>query len=261
MTAEQATVLTQVLSNHVGIITLNRPERHNAFDETMIKQLTNAFNAMEQNPLVKIILLTSQGKSFSAGADLAWMQRMVKFSQEENLQDATTLQTLMQTIYDCLKPTVAMVQGNAFGGGVGLVACCQWVIAAENAKFCFSEVKLGLIPAIISPFIINAIGARAARAYFLSAKTFDALTAKQLGLCHEVVALERLETHTFEVIADLLHHGPQALKAVNALFNQLPAPEIAKITIQKLVEIRTSQEGQEGIKAFLEKRKPNWVHD
>jgi methylglutaconyl-CoA hydratase len=255
-------ILTEMKSNGVGIITLNRPEVHNAFDEVMIQSLTEAIKQMEQDPLIRVILLQSAGKNFSAGADINWMKKMAHFSIDENVHDAGLLSILMSTLYNCQKPTVAKVQGAAFGGGVGLVACCQIVIAASNATFCFSEVKLGLIPATISPYVIQAIGLRQARAYFLSAQPFHASEAKAMGLCHEVVALEELENRTHEVIHGLLRNGPQALKVVNALLNKLPVtPEIINLTVQKLVEVRTSKEGQEGLSAFLEKRSPNWIQN
>ncbi|MBS0286767.1 MAG: enoyl-CoA hydratase/isomerase family protein [Proteobacteria bacterium] len=256
---ENDAVLSEVQANAVGIITLNRPTKHNAFDDSMIHALTQAFKQMEQNPFVKIVLLKSSGKSFSAGADLEWMRRMAKFNVDENLRDAGALHELMHTIYYCTKPTVAMVQGNAYGGGVGLVACCNIAIASSNASFCFSEVKLGLIPAIISPYVINAIGPRFARAYFLSAESFDAQTALQLGLVYRVTQESELENVTHELIKSLMNNGPQALKVVNAFMNKLTiAPEIANTTVQKLVEMRMSPEGQEGLSAFLEKRKPTW---
>ncbi|MGD9591493.1 MAG: enoyl-CoA hydratase-related protein [Candidatus Berkiella sp.] len=257
--SDEKDVLTEIQNDGVGIIIINRPERHNAFDENTVHNLTAAYKQMEQSPFVKIVLLKSLGKSFCAGADLAWMRKMAKFSVDENLRDAGALHELMHTIYYCPKPTIAMVQGNAYGGGVGLIACSNIAIASNNVQICFSEVKLGLIPAIISPFVINAIGQRHARSYFLSAQTFDAQRAKDLGLVHDVVTPEMLETTTQNIIQLLLQNGPNALKAVNALMNRLPlAPEIASITVNKLVEMRSSAEGQEGLSAFLEKRKPAW---
>ncbi len=258
----ESVVVTEVQNDGVGVITLNRPERHNAFDDKTVHDLTAAYKQMDQNPFVKIVLLKSLGKSFSAGADLEWMRKMAKFSIDENLRDAGSLHELMHTIYYCPKPTIAMVQGNAYGGGIGLIACSNIAIASNNAKFCFSEVKLGLIPAVISPFVINAIGARQARSYFLSAQVFDAQRAMELGLVYDVVTPEKLETRTQEVIAHLLQNGPHALKAVNTLMNKLAiTPEIANLTVQKLVEMRTSNEGQEGLSAFLEKRTPSWVNN
>ncbi len=255
-------VLTEIQSNGLGTIMLNRPERHNAFDDKMIIELSNAFKQMEQSPVVKIILLKSEGKSFSAGADLDWMRRMAHFSVDENLKDAGNLNELMHTIYHCFKPTVAMVQGATFGGGLGLIACCNIAIASDNAKFCFSETKLGLIPAVISPFVINAIGARQARALFLSAELFDANKAMALGLVHHVVDASQLNAATLELINNLLKNGPHALKAVNTLINKLSiTPEIANLTVQKLIEVRTSPEGIEGLSAFLEKRSPSWCKE
>ncbi len=257
---DEQPILSVIKENGVGVVTLNRPARHNAFNDVMIVELTHVLKQMEQNPLVKIVLIKSSGKSFSSGADLEWMRRMANFSLDENLKDAGALNELMHTIYYCQKPTVAMVQGGTFGGGVGLVACCHIVIASTEAAFCFSEVKLGLIPAIISPYVINAIGARHARSYYLTAQPFDAHVAHRIGLCHEVVSPELLESRTEHVIANLLNNGPHAMRAVNSLFNKLAlTPEIINLTVQKLVEARTSSEGKEGLSAFLEKRKPKWA--
>lgn len=246
----------------VATITLNRPQVHNAFDELMIAELTGALYHLEQEADVKIIVLKSLGKSFSAGADLQWMQKIANYTLDENIKDAQKLGTLMSTLYRCLKPTVAMVQGGAFGGGVGLVACCQIAIASTQASFCFSEAKLGLIPAVISPYVINAIGLRHARAYSLTAHPFDALSAKQIGLCYDVVSPETLEMRVEEIVALLLQNGPEALKAVNSLLHELQPLEINQAmidkTVQRIANIRVSPEGQEGLKAFLEKRKPRW---
>lgn len=259
MTTDNDVVLTKIQNDGVGLITLNREAQHNAFDDTMVQALITAYKQMEQSQFVKIILLKSNGKSFSAGADLQWMKRMAKFTIDENLRDAGQLNELMHTIYYCTKPTIAMVQGNAYGGGIGLVACSDLAIASSNAQFCFSEVKLGLIPAVISPFVINAIGPKMARSYFLTAQIFDANRAKELGLLYDVALPENLEATTHELVQSLLKNGPHALRAVNMFMNKIPLiPEIAQITVQKLVEMRTSSEGQEGLSAFLEKRTPNW---
>jgi methylglutaconyl-CoA hydratase len=259
------TILQNIDTHGVGTITLNRPEQHNAFDDHMVNELTKAVEAMKNNPVVRILLLKSTGKSFSAGADLQWMRKMAQFSPDENFQDAHALGKLLFELYHFPKPTIAMVQGPAFGGGIGLIACCHIVIASREASFCFSETKLGLIPAIISPYIINAIGVRQARAYFLSAKTIAPPMALQLGLCHEVVEPVQLPKRALEWIHLLLQNGPHALQEVNQLLNRLqPFPitlDMVTETSHKIAALRASSEGQEGLNAFLEKRKPNWIRD
>jgi len=186
-------LIIEKTANGLGKITLNRIEVHNAFDDKYIEQLTLAIKKLEQDSSVQIIVLAAAGKSFSAGADLNWMKRSANYNQEQNYQDAMQLAQLMHTLYSCKKLTLAIVQGNAFGGGVGLIACCDIVLASEQAKFCFSEVKLGLIPAVISPYIIKTIGARHSRRYFASGELFDATKAKQIQLIHEVFASNELQ--------------------------------------------------------------------
>lgn len=257
------TLLSHVDEFGVATIILNRPQTHNAFNEQMIAEITECFEQLIKDTSVNIIVLKSEGKSFCAGADINWMQNIAGFSREENVKDAAKLAHMMHTIYHCPKPTIASVHGNAFGGGVGLVACCHIAIVASDANFCFSEVKLGLIPAVISPYIINAIGASFARALFLSGRTFNAQAALAMGLCHDVTDKEDLERCTQEWVQLLRQNGPQAMCAVNKLMNELEpmpiSPHIANMTAQKIADIRVSEEGQEGLNAFLEKRKPRWV--
>lgn len=259
------TIMTNIDPRGVATLCLNRPERHNAFDDVMIGEMTDALLSFEQNMQAKIIVLKSEGKNFSAGADLAWMKKMAHFTKHENTEDAMRLGKLMYTLYHCQKPTIAMVQGATYGGGVGLIACSHIAVVASDATFCFSEVKLGLIPAVISPYIISAIGLRQARSYFLTASVFDATTAKQIGLCHEVVPREALAHKTDELILTLLRNGPQALQAVNDLLKELQPLVINEVvvekTVQQIANIRVSAEGQEGLTAFLEKRKPAWCQD
>jgi methylglutaconyl-CoA hydratase len=257
------TIIQAIDNQGVGYITLNRPEHHNAFNEVMVHELAEIFVDFSQNPAVKIIVLNSQGQSFSSGADLQWMKKMANYSETENIIDANKLATLMSTIYYSEKPTIAIIQGPAFGGALGLIACCHIAIASTSATFCFSEVKLGLIPAVISPYIINAIGQRHARAYFLTGARFDAHCAQRIGLCHEIAEPHSLEEHSKQFIKKLLQNAPQALIEVNMLINNLHVfpitPDINHLTAKKIAEIRASQEGQEGLSAFLEKRKPNWI--
>ncbi len=246
----------------VGYITLTRGEIHNAFDDQLIADLTGAFEAMQNNDDVEVVVLNAEGKSFSAGADLNWMRRMADYSWQENFQDSQALAKLMNTIYGLSKPTVCMVQGAAFGGGVGLVACCDMVIASERASFCLSEVKLGLIPAVISPYVVKAIGERQAQRYFLTAERFKAKQAKEFGLVHEVVAGEELQTKTNEIIGTLLSNGPQAVAAAKDLIRAVEGKsinqELMDETAKRIADIRASEQGKEGLNAFLEKRPADW---
>ena len=246
----------------VGYITLTRPEIHNAFDDKLIGELTEAFTAMENNAEVEVVVLRAEGKSFSAGADLNWMRRMADYSWEENYQDSQALATLMNTIYSMSKTTVCQVQGAAFGGGVGLVACCDIVIASERASFCLSEVKLGLIPAVISPYVVKAMGERQAQRYFTTAERFKADKAADYGLVHEVVAEESLVEKTNETITTLLSNGPQAVKAakslIRAVANQTIDQSLMDETARRIADIRASEQGKEGLNAFLEKRTADW---
>lgn len=246
----------------VGYITLTRPEIHNAFDDKLIGELTEAFSAMENNPEVEVVVLRAEGKSFSAGADLNWMRRMADYSWEENYQDSQALATLMNTIYGMSKTTVCQVQGAAFGGGVGLVACCDIVIASGRASFCLSEVKLGLIPAVISPYVVKAMGERQAQRYFTTAERFKADKAAEFGLVHEVVAEDLLVEKTNEIVTTLLSNGPQAVKAakdlIRAVANQTIDQSLMDETARRIADIRASEQGKEGLNAFLEKRTADW---
>lgn len=246
----------------VGYVTLTRGEIHNAFDDQLITALTSAFKAMEKNSDVEVVVLNAEGKSFSAGADLNWMRRMADYSWEKNFQDSKALAKLMHTIYSMSKPTVCMVQGAAFGGGVGLVACCDIVIASERASFCLSEVKLGLIPAVISPYVVKAIGERQAQRYFLTAERFKANQARDFGLVHVVVAEDELENKSNDIISTLLSNGPQAVVAAKDLIRAVEGKTIEQNlmdeTAKRIADIRASEQGKEGLNAFLEKRPADW---
>jgi len=211
---------------------------------------------------VRVVVLRSTGKSFSAGADLNWMKRMADQGFEQNLADAKALADLMGIIDSCQKPTLAVVQGPAFGGGVGLTACCDIAVASDEATFCLSEVRLGLIPSVISPYVVAAIGPRACNRYFLTAERFNAATALRLGLVHEVVPRSELAAARDSIVANLLKGGPIAVQKAKALIGDVLNSEIGYIldleTAQRIAEIRASDEGKEGVAAFLEKRKPNW---
>lgn len=258
-----AAILSEIDEHGRATITLNRPEMHNAFDDTLISALIEEFRRLERERSVRVILLAAKGKSFSSGADLNWMRRMADYSFEENRNDAMALAELMKTLANLSKPTIALVQGAAIGGGVGLVACCDIALATENASFCLSEVKLGLIPAVISPYVATAIGARATRRYFLTAERFDAKEACRLGLVHEVLRIEDLAEHAEGLSRRLLRNGPQAMASVKALVAEVALSslddDLIADTAERIAEIRASAEGREGLSAYLEKRDPNWV--
>jgi methylglutaconyl-CoA hydratase len=248
----------------LGRVTLNRPERHNAFDDALIADLTGALRAMEADDSVRVVILGGAGKSFSAGADLNWMKRMSGFSKEENLRDAMGLGALMRTLAFLRKPTIARVHGAAYGGGVGLVACCDIAVAARQATFSLSEVRLGLIPAVISPYVVGAIGERAARRYFLTGERFDAAEAWRLGLLHEVANDPvGMDEKLNEIVEALLAAGPvaqrEAKELIRAVANRPLHSEVIQDTADRIARVRSSPEGREGVAAFLEKRKPSWV--
>ena len=246
----------------VATLTLNRPERHNCFDDALIAGLVPALKRYEARADIRAVVLASAGRSFSAGADLDWMRRIADQTFETNLADAEQLAALMQTLDRLPKPTIALVQGPAYGGGVGLVACCDIAIASERASFALSEVMLGLTPATISPYVINAIGARWARRYFQSAEVFTAAHAREIGLVHEVVGETELAAAGEKVLGAILRGAPGAQAAAKDLvFLRETRPVDAALgaeTSRRIAERRTSAEGREGIAAFLAKRKPDW---
>jgi methylglutaconyl-CoA hydratase len=247
----------------VATVRMNRPDVHNAFDDALIAALTVELRRLDASSEARVIVLAANGKSFSAGADLGWMQRMATYSREDNLRDAMALAALMHTLDGMRKPTIARVQGAAFGGGVGLVACCDIAIAGTEATFSLSEVRLGLIPSVISPYVIAAIGERAARRYFLTAERFDAAEARRIGLVHEVVDGAALDEAVAGMAAQLLKGGPQALAAAKKLIADVSrrpmGDELSAETARRIAAIRVEREGKEGLAAFLEKRKPDWT--
>lgn len=249
----------------VATVTMNRPEKHNAFDDGVIAELTRAFEAVAANPEVRLMVLAAEGKSFSAGADLGWMKRMAGYSYEDNLRDANGLAQMLKALDSLPLPTIARVQGAAFGGAVGLVSCCDIAIASPRASFCLSEVKIGLIPATISPYVVAAMGQRAARRYSLSAERFSAETAARLGLISEVVAEEGLDTAVNAMIETLLGNSPAAMTAAKQLIadvsNRPLDDALISDTSARIARTRVSEEGQEGLGAFLEKRPPAWRND
>lgn len=250
-----------------GVVTLslNRAELHNAFDDLLIAELINTLKIYAQNPKTRLLALRANGKSFSAGADLNWMKRVAQYSFAENKQDAEQLAELMSSLYHFPSPTLAIVQGAAFGGGVGLVSCCDIAIASDKASFCLSEVKLGLVPAVISPYVIAAIGARQAQRYFLTAERFDAQTAFHLGLVQQLTSADTLEQTAKDLIQTLLQNSPNALKACKKLIQDVDSAinsPLRDMTTTLIAELRASSEGKEGLSAFLEKRPAGWLqHD
>jgi len=260
----EATIITNIYEPGIATLTMNRPELHNAFDDLLIADLTAELKRLEADEAVRVVLLAGSGRSFSAGADLNWMRRMADYSREQNLADALGLAELMQTLNSLSKPTIALVQGAAYGGGVGLVACCDLAIATRRASFCLSEVKLGLIPAVISPYVMAAIGPRACRRYFLTAEPFNADQAQRIGLLHEVVEDEEaLLSRGMELAALLLKNGPQAMAAAKELIAMVSFrpldDDLIGDTAGRIADRRASAEGREGLTAFLEKRTPGWV--
>jgi methylglutaconyl-CoA hydratase len=247
----------------VTTVTLNRPEVRNAFNDEVIAELTAVFHELGKRPEVRAIVLAGEGPAFCAGADLNWMKRMAGYSRAENLEDAGALARMLEVIYSCPKPTIARVQGDTYAGGTGLVAACDIAVAVDTAQFCLSEVKLGLIPATISPYVIRAMGARAAHRYFLTAERFDAAEALRIGYVHEVVPAAELDAKVGAIAQALVQAGPEAVKACKQLVQDVAHHTISNTLVQRTVEgiadIRASEEGQEGIRSFLEKRKPNWM--
>jgi methylglutaconyl-CoA hydratase len=255
--------LEEIGKDGVARITFVRADVHNAFNDALIAQLTTVLRGLESDKRVRAVILAAKGKSFSAGADLKWMRSMASFVEAENLEDARALAELMRVLNGLSKPTLALVQGPAYGGGVGLVACCDIALAAEAASFTLSEVRLGLVPAVISPYIIAAIGARAARRYCITGERISAWEAHRLGLVHEVVAPSDLEATGRMVIDAVLAGGPVAQTAAKDLISEvtgrpIDGPLIEK-TARRIAHIRVSPEGQEGLAAFFEKRPAGWV--
>lgn len=248
------------ITDGVATLTMQRPDVHNAFDDVMIAELIAALEHIEGDDEVRVLVLNAEGKSFSAGADLQWMRSMAGKDYAENVADAQELSRLMQTLDDLSKPTIAVVQGAAFGGAVGLVACCDMAIAHPRASFCLSEVKIGLIPAVISPYVIRAIGTRQSRRYMLTAERFDADQALTMGLVNTVT--DDLAAAQAQLVKQLRQNGPAAVAAAKQLIADVaeqPLTErVRQTTIERIASIRVSKEGQEGLSAFLEKRSPAW---
>jgi methylglutaconyl-CoA hydratase len=248
---------------HVARVSLNRPEVRNAFNDAVIAELTAAFAELGQDPTLRAIVLTAEGKAFCAGADLNWMKAMAGYSWDENRADAAKLAEMLWTIYRCPLPVIARVQGDVYAGGVGLVAVCDIVVANEQAGFCLSEAKLGLLPATISPYVLRAMGEQAARRYFVTAERFSAAEAHRLGLVHELATPETLDDKVDALLAALLANSPAAVRECKRLVQDVAhAPITADLrmdTARRIADIRASSEGREGVQSFLNKRKPGWL--
>ncbi|MDP1790755.1 MAG: enoyl-CoA hydratase/isomerase family protein [Methylibium sp.] len=246
----------------VAQVTLCRPDVRNAFNDEVISALTQAFRALNADDAVRVVVLAAEGPAFCAGADLHWMRRMADYTRAQNLDDAAGLAEMLRSIAACRKPTIARVQGDAYAGGVGLVAACDLAVAVDTAQFCLSEVKLGLVPATIGPYVVRAMGARAAQRYMLTAERFDAATALRLGLVHEAVPAERLDAGVQALVEALLAASPQALTTCKRLLHEITAQPLDAALIGRTVEFiadaRASDDGREGVQAFLGRRKPHW---
>ena len=257
------TALTLIHTGALLTITLNRPEVRNAFNDEVITELTQAFQTAAASAETRAVVLAAEGPAFCAGADLNWMRRMADYTRTENLADAAKLAEMLRVMYACPKPTIARIQGDVVAGGMGLVAACDMAVAVDTAGFCLSEVKLGLIPATISPYVVRAMGARAAHRYFLTAERFSAQEALRIGFVHEVVPAEQLDAKVAELVKALVNASPNAVRSCKELVQTVAEREIDGTliahTVEGIADIRSSSEGKEGVQSFLQKRKPNWL--
>lgn len=247
----------------VGRITLTQPEVRNAFSDEVIAEITAAFTEVGARDDVRVVVLAAEGPAFCAGANLNWMRRMADYTRGENLADAAKLAEMLRVIYTCPQPTIARIQGDVYAGGTGLVAACDMAVAVDTAGFCLSEVKLGLTPATISPYVTRAMGARAAHRYFLTAERFDAAEALRIGFVHEVAPADQLDARVDALLKHLLSASPNALRACKKLVQNVAEREIdaelIAATVEGIADIRASAEGREGVQSFLQKRKPSWL--
>lgn len=257
-------VLFETDARGIARVTLNRPDLHNAFNEDMIHRLTELFEGLARQENIRLVLLRGAGKSFSAGGDLDWMRRAASYGREQNLEDARGLARMLKALYDLPMPTIAVVNGAALGGGVGLVAACDIAISIVSASFGLTEVRLGLIPAVISPYVARAIGERAASRYFLTGERFGADTALRLGLLHEITADKDMLDGAVEIIAaSLIASGPMAVRDAKMLLRHVAGapitPSLIETTANRIADRRASEEAGEGLAAFFDKRKPRWA--
>ncbi len=254
--------LIEVLKdNDIATVALNRPEVHNAMNERLIKELTTCFKEIANDEKTKIIMLTGKGESFCAGADLNWMKSMVMYSKEENIRDSRLLVDMYDAIYNCPKPVIGKINGHAFGGGVGLIAVCDINIATVGSKFAFSEVKLGIIPSVISTYVVRRIGLSNMKRLFITGERFNSQYAKEIGLIDFVTEKDDFNSTVERYVDQLKSSSPKAIKEIKNLVNNYKKMDIEKykeFTVEKISELRVSEEGQEGMNAFLEKRRPKW---
>jgi methylglutaconyl-CoA hydratase len=250
-------------SPHVAEVWLNRPDVRNAFNDSVIAELTAAFKGFAEDKELRAVILAGQGKAFCAGADLNWMRAMADYSWEQNRDDAQALADMLWAIYSCPVPVVGRIHGDCYAGGVGLAAVCDILVAAEGVNFCLSEAKLGLLPATIGPYVVRALGERASQRYFVTAERFDAATARALGFVHECVAPELLDQQVQAIVAALVANGPAAVKACKRLVQDVAGhmirPELRADTARRIADIRASAEGKEGVQSFLQKRPASWL--
>jgi methylglutaconyl-CoA hydratase len=255
--------LLQGTDHGVHTITLNRPDIRNAFDDMLIAEIHEAFDAVSRRTDVRCVVLAANGPAFCAGGDLHWMRRMADYTREQNLADAGGLAAMLRAIDQCPHPTLARVQGDVFAGGLGLVSACDMAVCADSATFCLSEVRIGLIPATISPYVVRAIGARASRRYFLTAERFSAAEAHRIGLVHESVPMEQLNATVQALIKILLANSPMAVQDAKRLVDSVAGQDINEAliaqTVAGIADSRASADGKEGVQAFLDKRKPKWL--
>jgi methylglutaconyl-CoA hydratase len=248
----------------VATVTLNRPEVRNAFNQAAIAELALAFDELGRNDMVRAIVLAANGAAFCAGGDLNWMKQMAAYSDAENLADAGKLADMLRTIYLCPKPVVAKIQGDCYAGGMGLAAACDIAVAAEEASFCLSEVKLGLIPATISPYVIKSMGENAARRYFLTAERFSAAEAHRIGFVHELAQAGALDASVAAIVKALVSNSPNAVRQAKVLVRDIAGKPVDHAlladTAQRIAAVRASLEAREGVASFLEKRKPSWLN-
>lgn len=257
------TTLTITREAHTATVTLNRPDVRNAFNETSIAEIKQAFSELGDDAALRAIVLAANGTAFCAGADLNWMKAMAGYSWADNHADAARLAHMLWTIYRCPVPVIARVQGDAYAGGVGLVAVCDIVVAADSAGFCLSEARLGLLPATISPYVVRALGEQASRRYFVTAERFSAAEAHRLGLVHELATADTLEEKVQTLCAALVANGPMAVRACKRLVQHVAhAPithDLRDDTARRIADVRASAEGREGVQSFLNKSRPAWL--
>ncbi len=263
MSTDQNPALKVTIQDRVAHITLTRPEVRNAFNDKVIAQIKSAFEAVGARHDVRCVVLAAEGPAFCAGADLNWMRRMANYTRDENLADAGELAAMLRAIYECPHPTIARVQGDVYAGGMGLVAACDMAVSVDTANYCLSEVKLGLIPATISPYVIRAMGTRAAHRYFLTAERFNAAEAHRIGLVHEVVAADALDAKVGALAQALVGASPHAVRMAKKLVQDVAGrdidDELVGMSVAAIADSRASTQGKEGVQAFLQKRQPTWL--